>query len=133
MPTTRTLAARKALRTRRLRAAGKKAARTKKRRAAAKKAIATMKARPGFLNRIAKRAAKTRKLRAAGRKAAQTRKRRAAARKAVATKRLDAAASVPFQSAVEGTSATEVPAADQPISGEAQPSGVPPQAGIDSI
>jgi hypothetical protein len=43
MPTKRSLAATKAARTRKLRAAGKKAAKTRKRRAAARKAVATKK------------------------------------------------------------------------------------------
>jgi hypothetical protein len=43
MPTKRSLAAKKAAKTRKLRSAGKKAAKTRKRRAAARKAVATKK------------------------------------------------------------------------------------------
>ncbi len=50
MPKGRSSAAKKAARTRKLRAAGRKAAQTKKRRAAAKKAVATKKLRAGALS-----------------------------------------------------------------------------------
>ncbi len=60
MPTKRSLAAKKAARTRKLRAAGKKAAKTRKRRAAGRKAVGTRKRRAA-----ARKAVTTKKLRAA--------------------------------------------------------------------